>query len=413
MCLVISAIAGLGSAQSMSLLLFFFTAALLGLGVIGSRFIQYGFKANRMLPRFGTVGEPLQYEVMIQNLSSTVQRGLKFRETFPEIFPSFQDFRQIQKSYPVGSQWIQPWRKFVAGQRWAIAPPLDIPILSAETKTKVIGEILPLRRGRLNLEAITLACPDPLGLIYRNQTFTLSQSICILPKRYQLPPLNLSNAKRYQQSEHSLVSSIGEALEFRALRDYRPGDPTNKIHWKSWAKVGRPIVKEQQDESAIHHALVLDTFQTDAYSEIFEAALAVAVSFLTQEQPEESLLDVMFASQEVPRCVTVGQGMRQRSQILEAIATLTPCQNQNLDTLMPVLQTRLSRLSGCFCIFIDLDATRYEFLKMLAQWGVPIKAIFLCDQNLLQAESFDDMLTPQCRTHFVSIENMQQDLLLL
>jgi hypothetical protein len=397
----------------MSLLLFFFAVALLGLGAIGSRFLQYSFKTTRVLPRFGTVGEPLQYEVMIQNLSSTVQRGLKFREIFPDVFPRFRDFMRIQKSYPVGNQWIQPWRQYVAGQRRAIAYPQDIPILSAETKTKVIAEVLPLRRGRLNLETIALACPDPLGLIYKNQSYALSQSICILPKRYQLPPLNLSNARRYQQSEHSLVSSIGEALEFRALRDYRPGDPTNKIHWKSWAKVGRPIVKEQQDESAIHHALVLDTFQMDTYNETFEAAITVAISYLTQEQPEESLLDVIFTSQEAPCCVTVGRGMRQRSQILEAIATLSPCQHQDLDTLMPILQTRLPRLSGCFCIFIDLDARRYAFLKMLAQWGVPIKAIFLCDHNLLQAESFDDLLTPQCRTHFVSINNMQQDLLLL
>jgi uncharacterized protein (DUF58 family) len=408
--LAIAAIAGLGSTQSMIHLLFFFALALLGLAAAGSRLIQYSFRATRTLPRFGTVGEPLQYQVTIQNLTPTAQRGLQFGETFSERFPSFQDFLRIKARYPVGRQWMQAWRRYIARQQRAIARPQDLPILLAETKAKVLGEVLPLRRGRLTFEAIALACPDPLGLVYKRQTYNLAQSVCILPQRYRLPPLNLPRARRYQMGEHSSVASIGEALEFRSLRDYRPGDPTNKIHWKSWAKVGRPIVKEQQDESAVHHALILDTFQPDADSEIFEEAIAVAISFLLQEQPEESLLDVIFAAPEV-RCVTVGRGFRQRAQILETVATLGPCQDQDLDVLAPRFQSRLSRLSGCFCIFINLDATRYAFLKRLAQSGIPIKAIFLCEQKVFQPESFDDSLPSHCWTHLVSVDNMQQDLL--
>jgi hypothetical protein len=411
-CLVIAAIAGLGSTQSMCHLLFFFALALLGLAALGSRFIQYGFKATRLLPRFGTVGETLQYQVIVQNLTPQAQQGLKLMEIFPEVFPSFREFTKVKANYPVGRQWRWQWRRYVGRQRWAIAYPQVLPILSAQIKTKITAQVLPLRRGRLSLESITIACPDPLGLIYKRQRYEFPQSVCILPKRYQLPPLNLSNAKRHQLGEHTLVSSMGEALEFRSLRDYRPGDPTNKIHWKSWAKVGRPIVKEQQQESAVHHALILDTFQADARSEIFEEAIAVAISFLTQTQPEESLLDVIFADQKA-RCVTVGKGLKQRGQILETVATLTPNLNRKLDILSPILQARLPRLSGCFCIFINVDETRCALLKMLAQYGLSVKAIFLYESNTLQPEHLSNDLTPRCRTRFVSIDNMQQDLLLI
>jgi uncharacterized protein (DUF58 family) len=411
-CLVISGLFGLGSTQSMSHLLFFFAAALLVLAGIGSRWIHYAFKATRSLPRFGTVGEPLQYQIVIQNLTSQSQPGLKLMESFADSFPSFREFLTLKDRYLVGSRWLRQWRRYVAQQQWAIAYPRDLPVLSAESKTKVTGEILPLRRGHLSLEAITLVCPDPLGLIYKRHRYGLPQSVCILPKRYQLPPLKLSQSRRYQMGENPLVASIGESLEFRALRDYRPGDPTNKIHWRSWAKVGRPIVKEQQEDSAVHHGLILDTFLPDDRSEIFEAALTVAISFLLQEQPEASRLDVMFASQEV-RCVTVGRGLRQRAQILEALATLRPCQTHCLDVLTPVVQSRLPRLSGCFCIFIKMDEIRYAFLKKLAQSGLPIKAIFLYEQAIRPVEGVDYYLTPQCRTYFVSIDNLQQDLLLL
>jgi Protein of unknown function DUF58 len=385
---------------------------LLGLAALGSCFIQYSFRATRILPRFGTVGEPLQYQVVIQNLTPQAQQGLKLMEIVSEVFPSFGMFMSIKTRYPVGHQWHRQWDRFLGQQRWAIAHPQTVPILPAQTKTKVTAEVLPLRRGRLSLDAITLACPDPLGLIYKHQRYEFPQSICILPKRYQLPPLNLSNAKWHPTGENTLTSSIGEALEFRSLREYRPGDPTNKIHWKSWAKVGRPIVKEQQQESSIHHALILDTFLTDTQSEIFEKALSVAISFLTQPKPEELLLDVIFADQQA-RCITVGRGLRQRAQILETVATLVPNQTQQLNVLNPIIQDRSPRWSGCFCILITLDETRYVFLRTLAQYGIPIKAIFLYEPKNIQIDSFGYGLVPQCHVQLISIDNMQQDLLLI
>ncbi len=415
-CLGITAIAGLGSTQSMVHLLSFLALALLALAGLGSRFIQYRFRATRALPRFGTVGEPLQYQVVIHNLTSQAQPGLKLQEIISEDFPSYRAFMQIKHRCLTSGRWFQQWQQSVAQQKWAIAHLRDLPPLPPGRSTKVMAEILPLRRGRLNLAAIALTCPDPLGLIYRRQRYDIQQSICILPKRYQLPPLNLSEASR-QMGEHTLLSAIGESLEFRSLRDYRPGDPTQKIHWKSWAKVGRPIVKEQQAESALHQALILDTFQPEthsleAHSAVFEAAIAVAISFLTQEPSEASLLDVIFAAPEA-RCVTVGRGLRQRAPVLETLATLIPGQCQSLDRVWPLLQDRLPRLSGCFCILIDLDQTRLTFLKQLAQSGIPIKALFLGEPYIHQLASFGDDLAPSCSTHRVAIDNLQAELLLI
>lgn len=407
-----SALISLGSIRSMCHVLFFFALALLILATIGSRLIQFRFKATRILPRFGTVGEPLPYHVVIQNFSPQPQKGLKLVETFTNPFPSFREFMQIKRRYPVSSQWRPHWRRYLAEQQWATAHLQDLPTLSTKGKTKAMVEILPLRRGSLHLETITLACPDPLGLIYKRHTFDVGQSICILPQRYQLSPLNLSQASRYQSGETLRASTVGEALEFRSLRDYRAGDPTNKIHWKSWAKVGRPIVKEQQNETSIHHALILDTFQPDLYNTPFEEAIAVAISFLMQEQPEASLLDVIYAASD-PRLVTVGKGLRQRAQIIETVATLNPNPHRELECLNPIIQSRLSRLSGCFCILLGFDDARYAFLKMLSQYGIPIKAICLSDLNLHLDPQFQEYFGPQCQLHSGEISSLQQELLTL
>jgi uncharacterized protein (DUF58 family) len=430
LCLVIAALAGGLASGSMLHLLFFLALSLLVLAGLASRLIHYQFRARRILPRFGTVGEPLRYHVVIEKVTPHIQRGLKFVEIRSERFLSFQTFLQITNRYPGFENWWTPWWNHVARQRLAITHTQDLPTLLPGVKTKFKAELLPLRRGQLPLKTLSLACPDPLGLVYRHQTQTIPQSVCILPQRYQLPPLNLANRKPVQMGGSNLVAAMGEALEFRSLRDYRAGDPTNKIHWKSWAKVGHPIVKEEQEESVLHYGLILDSFQRnrvpwDASSEIFEAALSIAVSFVTQPHPEESRLDVIFAASanqpSVPRppvtqsatCVTVGRGLRQRAQILETLATLNPCQDQDLDSLIPILQTRLPYLSGCFCILLGLDEARVAFLKTLAQHGLPTKVIVLFAQKGDPAARLEYAPPPWCQVSFISLKHIQQELLAL
>ncbi|MFF3924514.1 DUF58 domain-containing protein [Paenibacillus lactis] len=73
------------------------------------------------------------------------------------------------------------------------------------------------------------------------------------------------------------------------LRDYIPGDPMNRIHWKISAKLGRLQSFLPQEGSGIRQCFVLDTkrqgvFEREGgtYEEVFEEAVAVAAGFLCQ-----------------------------------------------------------------------------------------------------------------------------------
>jgi len=73
------------------------------------------------------------------------------------------------------------------------------------------------------------------------------------------------------------------------LRDYIPGDPMNRIHWKNSAKLGRLQSFLPQEGSGIRQCFVLDTkrqgvFEREGgtYEEVFEEAVAVAAGFLCQ-----------------------------------------------------------------------------------------------------------------------------------
>ena len=100
-----------------------------------------------------------------------------------------------------------------------------------------------------------------------------------------MPHIQLRGQRKYQPGGVALASSIGESDEFVALRDYRAGDPMRRIHWRSWARVGRPVVREYQDEFFVRHALVLDTFAPPRPSTARAQRLAVWVPHVAMFVP--------------------------------------------------------------------------------------------------------------------------------
>jgi uncharacterized protein (DUF58 family) len=230
----------------------------------------------------------------------------------------------------------------------------QLPSLPSNSEGQVRIEILPLRRGYLRLAGLTIIRPDPLNLYKSFVQIPLPQSLLILPKRYALPPTQLPGTRKFKLGGVALTSSVGESEEFVSLRDYRPGDPLRRIHWKSWAKIGQPIVKEYQDEYFVRHALVLDTFQPTAYSAILEEAVSIAASFAYTVRTQDSLLDLMFVGTEA-YCFTAGRGLAHTDQMLEILASVNACTDKPFNVLPPMVIERAALLSGCICIFLSWD----------------------------------------------------------
>ena len=155
-----------------------------------------------------------------------------------------------------------------------------MPAVKPQEEVEVRIEMTPLRRGVLRFKGLSLARSDPLGLFRAFIRLSEPDSILVLPRRYPLPPIAFPGLLKYQDGGVALASHVGQSEEFVSLRDYRNGDPIRHIHWRSWAKAGKPVVKEFEDEFFVRHALVLDTFTDHPNSEVFEEAVSVAASSL-------------------------------------------------------------------------------------------------------------------------------------
>jgi uncharacterized protein (DUF58 family) len=362
--------------QGFTLLLFLLLVA------FSFRFFFRGrFVIQRLLPRFGTVGSPLRYKVEVRNVTTRLQTGLTLLEDLADPRPRFDEWLEVQLADERRTRSF----RFSKGRRTspfklATVGSAEVPPLAPGQKGEVSVELTPLRRGVLRLAGVTVARADPLGLVRASRKLPLPQSVLILPKRYRLLPLALPGSVKYQQGGVALASSVGQSEEFVSLRDYRHGDPMRHIHWRTWARAGRPVVKEFEDEFFVRHALVLDTFGDHPRSEAFEEAVAIAASFASTVQTQESLLDLLFVGPE-SYCFTSGRGLAHADQMLEILASVRLCADRPFSSLEHLVLNHVRQVSGCICVLLAWDTARQQFIKKLEALGVPMLVLVVVDRG--------------------------------
>ena len=357
-------------------------ALLLGLIVVATACLwtfRGAFSAQRLLPRFGTAGCLLTYTVRVKNLTAKNQAGLTLIEELADSRPSFREWRVAHaaerkhlRSFRYSSRQLSNPFKVVTVKEVAV------PTVTPQEEAEVRLQLTPLRRGTLQFKAVRLARPDPLGLVRAFAKVPLQQSTIILPRRYPLPPLSFPGTLKYQDGGVALASNVGQSEEFVALRDYRHGDPLRHIHWRTWAKAGKPVVKEFEDEFFVRHALVLDTFTTDPNSEMFEEAVSVAASFACAIQTQESLLDLLFVGPQSFR-FTAGRGLAHTEQMLGILAAVRPCENQSFGALEHLVLNPITAVSGCLCVFLAWDKPRREFVEKIKRLNIPLLVLVLTE----------------------------------
>jgi len=384
--LVTAGALGIDTKQTLAYQIFSFLVALIAAAMLAVLLTRPRFQVKRVLPRMITAGQPFDYRVLVTNLGAHPADGLALLEDLDDPRPTFELFRASLK-FPTYRGW---WRLAMRNQV-AHIDDAALPALAPRAEAEVRVRGVAYRRGTLSLAGATVARADPLGLVRSLARMALPDKVVVLPRRYSLPQLSLSGARRYQQGGVTLASSVGESEEFMSLRDYRPGDPLQRIHWKSYARSGKPVVKEYQDEFFERHALVLDTF-TDRDGAVFEEAVSLAASFACTLDTQESLLDLMFVGSE-SYCYTAGRGQMQQGNLLEILAGVRACA-QPFRRLHDAVLARRALLSGCVLILLSWDDGRQALVRTLRQHGVPLEVLLVSAADIPGAPGWLRVLIP-------------------
>ncbi len=375
--------------QALVLVLFLLIAS-----VIWGLVSRARFTGRRILPRYGTVGVPLYYRVVIRNETRRAQRSLTLLENFADPRPGLQQFAETPEPGEENRNWFDRacgfyrWGWLLAKNIGADIPPLALPAIPAGGEVDARHELMPRKRGTLRLTGMTVAWPDPFGLFRSWRKIKCPQALLILPRRYPIPPLRLPGTMKYQPGGVALALSVGQSEEFVSLRDYRPGDPLRHIHWKSWAKAGKPIIKEFQDEFFSRYALVLDTFSAVGEGDVFEEAVSVAASFACTIPEEDSLLDLMFVGPQAV-CFTAGRGLAHPENILATLAAVSVCRDKPFAALERLVIEHSAAVSSCICVFLAWDEVRQRLVKELQMLDIPVIVLVVTAAGEAQGEAAD------------------------
>ena len=200
--------------------------------------------------------------------------------------------------------------------------------------------------------------------------------------------------------------AVGDSQEFASLRDYQPGDPRRHIHWRSFAKTGKLIVKQYQDEYFDRHALVIDTHLVHSRPALFEAVISIGASIAGGEKPRDSILDVIFAGSEVVQ-LSVGRGLGDALQALAYLADIQPCDDADINQLAELLLERAGQFASVILVFGRMDAAREALINDLAQHGVPSVKLYVTEEDSAEPGAAD---TTQHDVFRIRCEHIAEDL---
>ncbi|MDH3412697.1 MAG: DUF58 domain-containing protein [Gammaproteobacteria bacterium] len=413
--LILSGVFGINTRATHSYQLLMLVIALLFIGALSALFFRARFELVRRLPRFATVGQALSYTVSLKSRSSHVQRGLTIRDVLAAEPPTVADFVKRKEAADAKRNWFDRhvgyprWANFMSWRRGASSQEQMLPDLPQGEWVDVRLRLVPHRRGFIRLRDTMIARADPLGVFKAVTHAGRSESLLVLPRRYQVSWAELLGRAQDRIGGQSQAASIGGSEEFAALREYRPGDPMRHIHWKGWARLGQPVVREFHEECFVRQGLILDTFQPpDASGGRFEEAVSVAASFAYATPAGSGTLELMFVGADVYQ-VESGQGPSAADRLLEALACVQATPEQPFARLQRAVLDRAAELSACVCVLLAWDDARREFVSRLRNLGVPLLVLVVVDG--------DTHLEPgpmlDCPTRFkrLRVDRVQEDLI--
>lgn len=196
----------LGAMNYSNSMAFLLTFLLSGLGLMcmhhtHANLVNLQMRAGDCPPVFA--GEPARFEVQIDNTASSGR-------------------------YSVALAWPKGEAQAIPGD---VEPVSSTPLnLTLETR----------RRGWHEARVFSLSTEYPLGLFHAWTWAELDMHCLVFPQ-----PLDLVGAPPASAGHGGVASTDrGGQDEFSGLRSYRRGDAPRSIHWKSFPKLQRPMVKQ-------------------------------------------------------------------------------------------------------------------------------------------------------------------------
>lgn len=258
--------------------------------------------------------------------------------------------------------------------------------------------ILAMQRGVYLLPEIRVHSTFPFNLMRFGKAKTSRHELRVLPQFTPLDRFSLPHARKMMTGEITVESRLGNSPDYVGNREYVYGEPAKRLDFKAWARVGRPIVREFQDEFSAEVALIFDPWSpgqrwhSKQHREAFEARVSLAAALAHAIDQGETTLDCLFlGDSEFPLLASARDSASEG--VLDALAEAAPVSDDPLASLLDSLQTRLEQIAVVVCVLGTWDALRQALVEEIRSQGCAVKVFIVSasPQAVSQLDSTTDV----------------------
>ncbi|MBI3948072.1 MAG: DUF58 domain-containing protein [Armatimonadetes bacterium] len=264
-----------------------------------------------------------------------------------------------------------------------------IPELPPEEAARVPITLRPLKRGIYPLPYARGYSSFPLGLFRIEARSTRPSTahdgaLLVYPRFHHVTGIDVPTNSRYQPGGIALSSSVGESMEYIGNREYHPGDSPRHLDHRSWARLGKPVVKEYQEEYYCRVGLVLDTYvparqaaRPEGFPQL-EAAISLAASVADALARGEYIIDIFAAGSEL-HVFRAGRATAHFENVLEILAGVDACRADPFVKVAPALADELASISSVIYVLLDWDSSRERLVRAAVEANCAVKIFLVCD----------------------------------
>ena len=277
------------------------------------------------------------------------QRGLTFRREMPAMAwegeegilvysvtnPTrlFRFFLMIREPFP---EWIEMLE---------VEPPL-FNVAGMDT-TRVGISVRFRKRGVYRVEWFDVTALDPLGVFAFTRRVPCEGEIVVYPMPQAMGSMPLSGQERNGWQEFSAAALRGNSVDPDGVRNYVPGDPLRRIHWRQTARTGSLSVIEFEEPQAVNLVIALDLLRGTEVGQgtetTLEYAVRLAATIAQQATEQGASVRLLLPSPKDTRDAnalanTFGRGEEHLYRLLDSLARV------EADTVMPLSEVLTSSL---------------------------------------------------------------------
>jgi uncharacterized protein (DUF58 family) len=124
--------------------------------------------------------------------------------------------------------------------------------------------VTPRKRGYYQLGPAVLTGGDPFGYVQRSKELRATDELIVYPRIIPLEEVGIPSGRPFGDLK-SRNRLFEDPMRFAGTREYQPGDPLSRVHWKASAVAGQLQVKLQDPSANLGVAVFLNTWGYDVF----------------------------------------------------------------------------------------------------------------------------------------------------